>query len=194
MLPDRFFLWPYTGDSLQAGIDDIRPVLEKSGLASYLGSLEGDLAEFVVLTCREWNISPWWVLVSMQREQSALTTPSLSRQALEAICGFVGVDEGRAALPGYYGVYMQVQRLCEQSAWLLGFEDSLHWPLYWRTKKDTKRWRIGATVSVQQPDGTWKEQITASRGEYLQLMYTPHYQTPGVNEILANKFVPLRYL
>ena len=194
MLPDRFFTWPYPGDDLRAGIDEIRPTLAKSGLAMYLGGPEGDLAEYIVLTCRSWNINPWWVLVSMQREQSALTTPSLSRRELDAICGFVGVDEGRAAMPGYYGVYMQVQRICEQSAWLMGYEDSLKWPMYWRTKKSTKRWRIGLPVSVQQPDKQWKDQITASRGEYLQLAYTPHWDTLAKNELLAHTHAPLRYL
>lgn len=194
MLPDKVFIWPYPGDSLEAAVGDIKPLLEKSSLVQFLDSPSGDLAEFIALECRAWNISPWWVLVSMQREQSALTAPSLTRKALDAICGFVGEDVGRVALPGYYGVYQQVQRLCEQTAWLLGIEDSAKWPIYWRTKKTVKRWRIGLSLSVEQPDGTWKDQMPVSRGEYLQLAYTPHYQTTTINERIAHQIVPLRYL
>lgn len=207
MLPDKFFLWPYQGDSLEQAIADILPLLAKSGLAGYLRDKDttpptvqdelylrcaGDIAEFIALNCREWNVSPWWILTSMEREQSALTQTVLSESALKAVCGVVNADVGRTTNPGYYGIFAQIVRCVETAAWLLGVESALKWPEYVRTRKSTPRWSVGKAVEIEQ-DGVQKSFIPLSAGDFMQLQYTPHFKVLQVNEIIARKITPLQF-
>jgi hypothetical protein len=193
MLPDRFFLWPYPGVSLEPAIAEIRPVLEKSGLGQFVRSLNGDLAEYIALECRNWNINPWWLLVSAQREQSTLGGEPMRPEAMNAWLGVVGQDVGRSANPGYYGIFPQVARCVEISAWLLGKEPPEHWPAYARTRKEAKRWRVGLKIPIEK-DGKPFDYLPVSAGEYLQLAYTPHYTVLATNEQLARRWAPSQYL
>lgn len=207
MLPDKFFLWPYEGDSLVQCVKDVTPILARSGLAGYLRDADpptpanhddqllrcaGDIAEFIALNCREWNVSPWWVLTSMQREQSALTTLTLTESALKAVLGVVNADVGRTTNPGYYGIFAQVTRCVETTAWLLGVESALKWPEYVRTRKSAPRYQIGKAISVETA-GVWKDLVPLSAGDFMQLCYTPHYDVLRANELDARKITPLNF-
>lgn len=194
MLSDKFFLWPYAGISLEPAIAEMTPLLLKSGLSRFMGQSDGgNLAEHIALQCRTWNVNPWWLLVSGQREQSVLGKPALDKKAADAWLGVVGQDVGRTTNPGYYGVYTQVARACEVTAWLLGKEDSRKWPEYLRTKKEAPRHRIGLKLSIEK-EGTQFDYMPLSAGEYLQLAYTPHYKVLALNETLAGKWAPAKYL
>ena len=131
MLPDKFFLWPYSGDGLAEAIADLNPVFSKSKLLKgWLGNpFPGDLVEYLALACRNRNVNPWWLVVSGEREQSIFSREPVSSdvdlRAVEAWLGVVGQDVGRALLPGYYGIYTQVARFTEVTAWLMGIESAL---------------------------------------------------------------------
>jgi hypothetical protein len=207
VLPDKLFLWPYGGASLEQAIADLTPVLAKSCIGKQFGAPGpyGSMVEFIALTCRNHNINPWWLMVSAEREQSSLSAKEMDQKALVAWLGVVGQDVGRTSMPGYYGLYTQVVRFCEVSSWLLGVESALGWPEYYRTTKEAPRYQLGKPVNVgtegcKKSDGTpyapgvrldW---VPASRGEYLQLMFTPHLKVLAVNEIIAKTWVPPKFL
>jgi hypothetical protein len=155
-------------------------MLQKSALGIYVNdpSIGGNLAEFIALVCRNWNINPDWIMVSAQREQSTLTKKSedFPQSARAAWLGFVGQDIGRTSKPGYYGVYTQIERCCEQTAWLLGFEDEKKWPEYVRKAKSTQRFRPGAGVMVE-----GKKVCPSDAGIYVMLQYTPHMEVLNTN-------------
>lgn len=200
-LDAQWFLWPYPGVDLQAAVDMMYPLLAKSALGLWVTdpSIGGNLAEFIALTCRNWNVNPAWVMVSAQREQSTLTTKSedFKKSSRNAWLGFVGQDVGRTAKPGYYGVYTQVERCCEQTAWLRGAEHRLHWPYYVLKAKSAERWAPGVKISVEGvPDpktglsvkGRWSPYQPEDAGEYIQLAYTPHWDVLATNEKIAERF------
>lgn len=213
MLKDTFFTWPYPDDSLTQCIADLRPLFDKSGVAAYERNWDGkilpppatveekllrgagDIVEFVALLCREWNISPWWLVVSAQREQSSMSTATMDLSALHAWLGVVNSDVGRTSNPAYYGVYAQVVRFVETSAWLLGVEDSKKWPEYVRSRKTAPRYRIGLSLDgVEKLDGTNGPVLPISRGDFLQLAFTPHEKVLRVNEGIALDRVPAKFL
>lgn len=206
MLPDKLFFWPYEGDSLQPAIDELTPVLLKSGLSKYVACKEGNLAEYIALECRFWNINPWALMIAAQTEQSALTTPDLSDKALVAWLGVVGQDVGRTTNPGFLGIYMQVQRACEVMAWLLGVETPYKWPTYLSSRKQAPRYLLGRKLQVEGAptmvagkltpgkEGVIVDYMPVSAGQYMLLAYTPHWKVLAAKEAAANKFVPLKYL
>ena len=195
MIRDKFFTWPY-GNDLSVPTAELYPVLSKCALKKYLqpegaeAMVTGNLAEFISLECRNWNINPWWVMISAQREQSCLTAQELSTPASLAWLGFVGQDIGRKSAPGYYGIYPQVSRFVEQCAWLLGVEPSEKWPEYQRTRKQAARFRLGLKIPVEK-DGQQIELVPQFAGEYLQLAYTPHTKVLETNELIYRRWVPL---
>jgi hypothetical protein len=112
--------------------------------------------------------------------------------------GVVGQDVGRTTKPGYLGVYTQVERACECTAWLLGVEPSEKWPEYARTAKGTPRWLPGRKLTILDKDpATGKpsfEYTPQSRGEYMVLAYTPHMRILDVNVEIAKRLVPVSRL
>lgn len=218
MLPDKWFLWPYDTDSLRPCIADIEPILKNSGMAYWTRCIHGNLAEYIALVCRQWNVSPFWLLVSAQREQSVLGTPGMEEAALKgdydeaapnrdsrkleakelaAWLGAVGQDIGRTKLPGWTGVYMQVERLADITAWAMGVEPSEKWPEYLRTRKTVPRYNPGLKVDVTTTGNPRDPKIqhpVCSRGEYVQLCYTPHLVVLEKNEGLARRWTPAKYL
>lgn len=209
MLPDKCFLWPYAGDGLEECIADIRPLLERSALSWYLRDKDmpddpltpsgvmlrsaGDVAEYIALECRFWNVSPWWVLTRMQGEQSAIKTSSLPQHALEAVCGVVNGDGPRTKNPGFYGVFAQIQRCCEVTAWLLGVEPSNKWPENIRSRKQAPRYTLGAQAKVKKDDGTVIEVTPLSRGDWMQLQYTDWASVLRKNEGIYRELTPLKF-
>jgi len=191
MLDAKFFLWPYPGVDLNEAINKISPMLQKSALGIYIDdpSIGGNLAEYIALVCRNWNINPAWVMVSAQREQSTLTTPAadFKRSARAAWLGFVGQDVGRTTKPGYYGVYTQVERCCEQTAWLHGTEANGKWPPYLRAAKESRRFYPGVSLNIER-NGSPVKYYPKDAGEYVQLKYTPHWAVLDTNESIAEKF------
>lgn len=181
-------------------------MLLTSGLAPWVRCKEGNLAEVIALECRSWNINPWALMLAAQREQSALTTAKLEDKALVAWLGVVGQDVGRTDSPGFLGIYLQVARACETMTWLLGKEPSEKWPIYWRTRKTSPRYRIGRTLKVEGAPvikdgrlvpgtpGVIVDYMPVSAGEFMQLAYTPHWKVLATNEQLAGTHIPLRYL
>lgn len=218
MLPDKWFLWPYGTDSLRPAIADIEGFLKNSGMKYWVRSIHGNLAEYIALECRNWNVSPFWVLVTAQREQSVLGVAGLDEAALKedydaaapnrdsrklepkelaAWLGCVGQDVGRTRLPGWTGVYPQVVRCCEITAWALGLEPSEKWPEYVRVSKSVPRYNPGLKLPVTttgNPADPKIQYAVLSRGEYAQLCYTPHLPVLAKNEAFARKFTPVKYL
>lgn len=199
MLPDAFFTWPYPGDGLDEAISDLKSLFLKSLLSPYVDNMfTGDIVAHVALECRNRNVSPWWLVTSGEREQSAFSkvpvTADLALRALQAWLGVVGQDVGRTSLPGYYGAYTQVTRFCEVTDWLLGVESALAWPEYYRTRKTAPRYQLGKTLPVKGMDGLQVVYQPLSRGDYLQLAYTPHLKVLQVNEELARKYTPTKFL
>lgn len=207
MIPDKFFTWPWAM-SLQPAVDYLHPLFEAApDLKAFEENLEaGSLSGYTALVCRQWNISPAWVAVSLQREQSLLTAEHAAGKlkALEAASGFVGQDSGRVDRPGYYGVYDQVYRCVEQTAWLLGVLPPECWRELIRTSGRPARWRPGIKLeggveglpptlilgaSTTHQDGSiWSEYTPLTAGEYVQLMYTPHWHVLAANETIAKQF------
>lgn len=199
MLRDKFFLWPYAKDSLRTAAEEMHGCLRGTDMNKYLDGQPnlplhtGGLHEFIALECRTWNVNPWWLMICAQREQSLFNGEKLSTSAALAWLGVTGANT-RVDLPGYYGIYTQVSRACEITAWLLGIEPSEKWPQYWRTRKETPRWQPGRTVARY-------GQIIApmSAGDYMQLQYTmgnerdPYQKVLDTNETLMKKYVPTMY-
>lgn len=204
MLKDSFFYWPY-GDSLRPAIEELTPLFRRSALADYV-DLEtnpaGDIVEHIALVCREWNVNPWWLVISGQREQSIFGSGVALNAAKLAWLGFVGQDVGRSSLPGYYGVFTQVERCVPQSAWLLGQHPRIAWPDYVRAGKTTQRFQPGIRIKVEQSHldgnkivpGPWEIMTIQTAADYLQLAYTPHLHILEYNNNLAKKWVPAKYL
>ena len=197
MLPNKFFLWPYEGDSLDQAIADLTPLFSQSGLSLWMTSegispLTGDIVEFVALLCREWNVSPWWLITSAQREQSAMSNMHLDTKATVAWLGVVNADVGRTTAPGFYGVYAQVARFVETTAWLLGVEPSDKWPEYVRTRKTAPRYQLGRALDVEK-NGATISVVPLSAGDFMQLAYTPHYDVLRVNEQIARERTPASF-
>ncbi len=203
MISDKFFLWPY-GMSLVPAIEYLKPLLDKSPLLKQLDDpaiVVGPLSDQIAIICRQWNINPAWVVVCFQREQSLIDgthTPAQAVGALRKATGFVGQDVGTAALPGYYGVSLQVYRCVEQSAWLLGREPSDCWRQQIRTQRTVARFRPGLRVRVQnvpadiitgpRDNQNWADYAPITASEFLQLSYTPHWEVLDTNEALAKKY------
>lgn len=192
MLTKNFFLWPYKENSLQPAVDDLYPVLTKSALSPWLNTSDGNLAEHIALVCRLWNVNPWWIMVTGQREQSTLGTlpENFKLSAKQAWLGFVGQDVGRVTRPGYYGIYTQIQRCCEQTAWLLGEEPASKWPKY--ITKTTPRFRAGMKMTIER-NGYQRTYYPPDAGFYVALAYTPHYQVLSTNYLIAKRYVPMKY-
>lgn len=210
MISDKFFLWPW-GMSLTPALDYLKPILAKSPLLKQLDDPDivvGPLSDQIAIICRQWNINPAWILVCFQREQSLLNgthTPEQAVRALKAATGFVGQDIGRAVLPGYYGVGLQVYRCVEQSAWLLGKEPSDCWREMIRTSGRRTRWRPGVKVESGveglpeelklgkkwiSNNEAWAEYTPINGSEFLQLSYTPHWEVLETNERIAKIYGP----
>ena len=203
MLKDAFFRWPWEM-SLVPAVEYMKPIfLASPELARYeTDPKEGPLSEYIALICRQWDISPAWVLVSLQREQSLLTkkceTEEARVKALKAASGFVGRDVGRADLPGYYGIRAQVYRCVEQTAWNMGIIGSDCWREWLRTRKTVNRYRPGIRLKVEGvPESIiclnkdaqgWGDYAPITAGEYMQLSYTPHWHVLKANEDIAKKF------
>ncbi len=188
-LTEKFFYWPYSIELTQA-VEDIYPVLKKSALNPWLdpATSNGNLAEYIALTCRLWNINPGWVLVTAQREQSALTTlPGLFRNwSKNAWLGFVGQDVGHVTRPGWYGVYTQVQRCVPQTAWLLGDKNENAWSPF---KPATSRYYPGVRLGIEK-DGQQVDYYADDAGVYTQLAYTPHWKVLESNYKIAKNHLP----
>lgn len=201
MIPDKFFTWQWA-QSLQPCIDYLAPIFKAAPeLAKYERDTQaGKLSEHCALVLRHFRQGPGWLVVSLQREQSLLTrdfgTDAAGREkALQAATGFVGQDVGRSTLPGYYGLYNQVFRCVEQTAWLFGKISSNCWDEDLRTVKTTTRWRPGVKLKVQMVPGAygadkgrWEDYTPLTGGEYLQLAYTPHKEVLETNEKIAKKY------
>ena len=199
MIRDKFFLWPYETDSLEQASAEMLAVLAKTDLRRYClpeggqALKTGGLHEFMALECRTWNVNPWWLIVCAQREQSAMSGQALSLPAVLAWLGVTGTNE-RTSRPGFFGVYPQVSRCCEITAWLLGVEPAEKWPQYWRTRKQAPRWKPGVTVDRY---GTAVRPLFA--GDYMQLSYTLGKPTDTAesilktNEALMRQLVPAKY-
>lgn len=216
MLRDKFFLWPYENESLAQAVAELTPILAKTPLNRFLGPVPpavkmvtGGLAEFMALVCRSWNINPFWLIVCAQREQGMLEKLAGLAEgpvaAEIAWLGVVGQDVGRTTNPGYLGVYTQVERACEVTAWLLGPDlkaqngkepayPSDRWPEYYRTRKQAARFRLGMTIPIVDKAGAQVSYTPQAAGEYAQLAFTPHLQVLDSNDKIALKFVPARRL
>ena len=205
---DKFFLWPYEL-GLETAVDELTPVLEKTGLRRFLhpvgdeSLVTGNLAEFIAFECRTWNVNPWWLMICAQREQSLLgrgkedlargeKPKPLSVSAEIAWLGLVGQQDGRARVPGYYGVYQQVSRCAEQTAWLMGVEPAEHWPELVRTGKAAPRWRIGRKLSIQdRATGAWDFVTPQNMSEWVQYSYTTTKGVVQKNEQILQAWVPI---
>ncbi len=209
-LPGKFFLWPYAHD-LQPAIDELRPVFLRSVLAPWCGlapdlnenavekaihdtaRLSGDLVEFIALLCRVWDVNPWWIVVSGQREQSIFTRNDLPMKVAAAWLGYVGQDKGRTTLPAYYGLYAQVERAVQQAAWYMNVLPDASWPEH-SQKDHSLRYTPGATLLLER-EGKWKSEPITNAGDWIQLEYTPHPdEVLPKNLEYAKMLVPEKYL
>jgi hypothetical protein len=184
MIRDNWFLWPYKGADLGQPAAELFQVLKRTHVKPWLMPvpgqmmLSGTLSEFMAMCCRKWNINPWWLVVCARREQpAAFLRPTDDPckawpQALLAWLGVTGDNWGRVNLPGYYGVYQQVERCCELSAWLLGTLTPEAWPEYWRTTKENPRYKPGLKTTYWLSKEDKRQYLPLSRGEYLQCKYT----------------------
>ena len=200
MIRDNWFLWPYHGADLVQPAAEIFAALKTTALRPWLFPdpgqvlLTGPVNEFVVMCCRKWNINPWWLMVCFRREQPLEFLGKASKPAaILAWLGVVGQQEGRVNLPGYYGVYQQVERCCELTAWLLGNLTPEAWPEYWRTTKHVARYRPGLKTTYWITKDYEREYLPLSRGEYMQCSYTtsdPKLVLPD-NEKHLREVVPI---
>jgi hypothetical protein len=196
VLTGKFFPWPYPGVDLQQGKAELQGLFDRSALGVYSDpGLGGNLCEFVLYVCRLWNVNPWWVVVSGQREQSTFKTDPMAftRSARVAWLGFVGQDVGRIVRPGYYGVYTQVERCVAQTAWMMGIEPDEKWPAYERRAKVVDRYYPGLIANI---GGSVGVRTFHDMGEYVQLAYTPHLEVLETNMRIARDTVkvPPQYL
>jgi len=195
VLTEKFFYWPYPTNSLRPGIAELTPVFKGTPLEKYLGEdcETGDIVAHIVLVCRKWNINPWWVVVSGQREQSTFGRKEWDLTAAKAWLGYVGRDKGRSTFPGYYGIYTQIERCVIQTAWYLNKMSVLSWPDY-EKMSPWMRYRVGAKLEVEK-DGVWdKNRVICDGGEWAQLVYTPHDKALHKNWQIAQDLVPAHYL
>lgn len=193
MLTEGFFPWPY-GEDLGPAIADLKPLFLNSPLAVWANpNPAGSIVEFICLLCREWNVNPWWIVVSGEREQSIFTRKDLPPQAAAAWLGYVGQDQGRIALPGYYGLFAQLERMVPQTAWYLNLLPDCAWPEH-ANKDHDLRFVKGGMIKVKQADGSWLPTAVNDAGLWAQYQYTPHVETPGVNWRCAQKLVPSKFL
>ena len=208
MISDRFFAWPYELD-LSLAVEELSKVLEKTAFRRFLHPVDnspmvtGNLAEFMALECRNWNVNPWWLLICAQREQSLLgkgrddlaaggSPKPLSVAAEQAWLGLVGAQDGRMNRPGYYGVYMQVSRAAEQTAWLMGVEPSEKWTEQVRTGKEASRFRIGRQIEIQdRATRQWEKITPQSMSEFVQYSYTTTKGVLSVNDSIMRTWVPV---
>ncbi len=191
MIPDSFWPWPY-GNSLSKAASELSMVLDKSALKPYLTGPTGNLAEYLALVAHEWDVNPWWAIISGQREQSLMHKPEATLSELNKWQGYVGLDSGHLALPGYYGVYAQAYRSLSQISWYLNLREDP------REGKSTPRFKAGMAIEVMK-DGHWIQYVPSGRGEFAELSYTPHLDGYGpkddqavtfFNEELAKGFCP----
>ena len=191
MLDAKWFVWQWDQVDLRPAIDKIYPLLAKSALDIYVTdpTIGGNLAEYIALVCRNWNINPAWILLSGEREQSTLSThfDDFKQSSRMAWLGFVGQDVGRTTKPGYYGVYTQVERCCEQTAWLLGIESRNKWAPYALAAKSSERYFPGVFLMIER-DGAQVKYYPSDAGEYVQLSYTPHWDVLETNEKIQKDF------
>ena len=193
-LSAEFFEWPF-GQDLGPAIDELMPIFQASVLKPYAQpNPSGNIVELIALLCREWGINPWWVVISGQREQGIFTRSDLPLDVSNAWLGYVGQDQGRSKLPGYYGLYTQLERMVPQTAWYLGKLPIEAWAEHADKNLDL-RFKPGMEISIMQPDGTWKNEVIDDAGLCVQYQYTPHYQTPHENLGCALEVkVPVKYL
>ncbi len=193
-LPSKFFFWPYAHD-LQPAITELRPAFLKSVLAPWCKpNPAGDLVEFVALLCRIWNVNPWWIVVSGQREQSIFTRKDLPESVAAAWLGYVGVDVGRVQRPGYYGLFAQVERCVAQTAWYMNSLPTAAWPEH-AQKDKSLRYRQGAKLKLER-GGIWAMEEICEMGDWVQLEYTPHPELvlPKNFQYALERGVPAKYL
>jgi hypothetical protein len=192
ILSDSFFVWPY-GEDLEPAISDITPILENSVLSHWIGANgSGDLAEFIALLCRTYQVSPWWVILSGQREQSIFTRPDLPINVSDAWLGYVGQDVGRATLPAYYGLYAQVVRMVSQTAWYMAMLQTTSFP-DWRLRDQSLRFIKGTSIKTEN-NGEWNPRQVNTLSEWVQLQYTPHEMVLLTNWQIAQERIPAKFL
>lgn len=196
-LPGKFFFWPYAED-LQPCIDELRPLFQESVLWPWCApgppaGIAGDLVEFIALLCRTWDVSPWWLVVSAQREQSLWSygkNDVLPPHVAQAWLGYVAQDVGRTTRPAYFGLYTQVERMVAQTAWYMNHLPDDAWPEH-AQKNHALRYSPGGIIHMA--DGT-ADKTDLDMPSWVQWQYTPHTPILEDNWNDAQGRVPAKYL
>lgn len=184
MLGDRHFRYPEHIRSTDM-IAKIEQALSKSpALLPLVNDPKHRLGIYIQRLCWEYGLHPVWILITLQREQSLLTTDTERDWSFDAATGFVGQDRPGTRNPRYMGLHNQIWRCIRHTAWYLGFINPAMFGYRVGLRPTQPRFVAGETIDVPLLDSAHEldgEFMCNTAAEYAQLLYTPKGHTLEAN-------------